>query len=250
MQLKHRLAQEQYESAEKLKQHVVPEHTFLHLPLCQDTCDPQRDFAQLELYLEQIESFLRQDRNVYIFSTHGHGRTGLLTALLLGRLYGLEAHDALERAQRCHDAQWRASTNKSQTISSPQSLAQVQMCRQILAHTSAPIYHEISTVGPDSTLVFRRRQVCGSELDLAKAGFMISEVLTDEQREWQVGQYQRQRRMGCAEVRGRKIQHQRKLCRMESHAMHLADLQSRLLAEDYRDESRSVSNKLQLEPLV
>ena len=57
------------------------------------------DEAALAL-CEAIERELRKGSAVYVYSRLGHGRAGMIAAVLLGRLYGLAAADALERVSR------------------------------------------------------------------------------------------------------------------------------------------------------
>ena len=71
--------------------------------------------------MEQVK-FLRTSRavdslkhhnsaNMYIFSKNGHGRTGIVGASLLGRLYGLSVPDVMEMNQRLHDVRATMQVN-------------------------------------------------------------------------------------------------------------------------------------------
>ena len=77
----------------------------LHFPI-PDGGVPDR--SELVKLLEAIELRLRRRRGVYLQSRLGHGRASLVGACLLGRLYGIRVHEAVERIQSAHDAQVRS----------------------------------------------------------------------------------------------------------------------------------------------
>jgi protein-tyrosine phosphatase len=56
----------------------------------------------LELVEEIVQRF-KKGENIFIHCRGGHGRTGVVAALLLGRLYGLSAYESLELVQKYHD---------------------------------------------------------------------------------------------------------------------------------------------------
>ena len=67
---------------------------------------------------------------LYVHCWGGHGRTGVLAAALVGRLYNLPTGDALRYCQACHD-----SRLYPQNARSPQTLAQRT---QVLPPTTTP----------------------------------------------------------------------------------------------------------------
>ena len=69
----------------------------LHLEVA-DGCAP--DPTALDAALQACEQSVRKKRGVYILSRLGHGRANAVAACLLGKLYGLRAHDALDRVTR------------------------------------------------------------------------------------------------------------------------------------------------------
>ncbi|POM61257.1 hypothetical protein PHPALM_29753 [Phytophthora palmivora] len=73
---------------------------FLYFPIDHDGVP---DSDKLIGFLEdQVDSRLRAGKNLYIFSRHGHGRTGLVSALLLGRLLWNEPNEYTIASVREH----------------------------------------------------------------------------------------------------------------------------------------------------
>ncbi|CAN0258434.1 unnamed protein product, partial [Scytosiphon promiscuus] len=83
----------------------------------------------------RLEDRLRAGEKLCLWSPRGHGRIGLVGAVLLGRLYGCTAEDALLRVQVCHDA--RENLKGQPQISCPQTIAQVQCVREVLLQMSS-----------------------------------------------------------------------------------------------------------------
>lgn len=92
--------------------------------------------ATLIKVCESIEKELRIGVGVYVYSRLGHGRSGMLCALLLGRLYGLRASEALWRIQLYHDCRRTVEVAKS-AFSCPQTLGQRALVERCLLHTDA-----------------------------------------------------------------------------------------------------------------
>ena len=90
---------------------------------------------------EAIEHELRQGVGVYVYSRLGHGRAGMVCALVLGRLYGLTAAEALFRIQCYHDCRRSVEVAK-RAFSCPQSLSQRSLVERCLLHTD-PIYNTV-----------------------------------------------------------------------------------------------------------
>ena len=87
-------------------------------------------------------SCIRDGLRVVIYDRNGSGRVGLYGAALLGRLYGLNAENALSRLQRYHDQQIRLRSNERGVapVTCPETAAQSdQVCRN-LSRTSRPLY--------------------------------------------------------------------------------------------------------------
>lgn len=115
-------------------------------PIDEDDCGDDENVL-LEL-CELIETRLRARQTVYVYSRRGHGRAGMVGALVLGRLYGLSAADALDRMQVYHDSRraYRLANDESRVISCPQSLRQIAAVHRLLVHTDT-IYSEHCTKG-------------------------------------------------------------------------------------------------------
>lgn len=83
-----------------------------------------------------IEKRLADGENVYIYSLEGHGRIGLIGAILLGRLYGLTPFDALYRVQAAHDSAI-SEANRAVPIHCPQLPIQNQLVKDVLQQTDS-----------------------------------------------------------------------------------------------------------------
>ena len=136
---------------------------FIDFPIPRDGV---RSMDETLALLEQLEIQLRAGERVYIYSQHGHGRVGLVAASLLGRLYGLSATEALRYTQICHDSM-KSVENFKFRVSSPQSMAQIQMMQAILSHSVDPIYQPINTMTIDPYLRYQRQHERGKVMAAA-----------------------------------------------------------------------------------
>jgi len=128
----------------------------------------------------------------------GRGRTGLLSALLLGRLYGLTSHESLERAQRCHDCK-RSVQNipSTRSTSSPEAMCQIRLVQQILSYTDT-IYETILIEGDDNYHVVRH-QKRGVSVQINMNGFMIDEIPDEDERLKEFHKYKKMNRIAKKE---------------------------------------------------
>ncbi|CAE7573343.1 Cdc14b [Symbiodinium natans] len=62
------------------------------------------DDAMVEELVSQLLERLAGGEVLYVHCRGGHGRTGTICAILLGRMYKLSAAEAMARTQACHDA--------------------------------------------------------------------------------------------------------------------------------------------------
>lgn len=109
---------------------------FLHLPIIDGNVTT--DSAMNRLAEDCMERVLRGEK-LYIHCWGGHGRTGTLVAVMLGRLYNLPYTTALRYTQAFHDARVYP-----QGVRSPQTPVQRAQVRRLLAGqgaTSAPPLH-------------------------------------------------------------------------------------------------------------
>lgn len=139
------------ESARRALNRLPANIEMLHLAISDDDCGDDVDMLQL---CEKVEASMRTGATVYIYSRLGHGRAGMLGALLLGRLYGIPAVEALDRIQIYHDArcafmnrskEWKGLQSsfdscspkgvRCRVISCPQSMRQTAAVHRLLTHT-------------------------------------------------------------------------------------------------------------------
>jgi hypothetical protein len=80
--------------------------------------------------VEQLMAELRTDGTLYIFSLVGHGRAGTIVALMLSRLYGIGAEEALTKTCHFHDARVdsRAATSPLRVVQFEQVRRLAPMC--------------------------------------------------------------------------------------------------------------------------
>jgi hypothetical protein len=101
---------------------------FLHLPIIDGSVTT--DSAMSRLADDCIERVLKGER-LYIHCWGGHGRTGTLISVMLGRLYNLPYTTAIRYCQAFHD-----SRMYPQGVRSPQTPVQRAQVRRLLAAQS------------------------------------------------------------------------------------------------------------------
>ncbi|TMW63025.1 hypothetical protein Poli38472_005643 [Pythium oligandrum] len=217
------LAQQNVRKAEATLASLAP-LTFHHFPIPKDGVPAStQDLETLFLTLEQ---HLRQQEKLYVFSMQGHGRTGLITALMLGRLYGIPANDALERAQRLHDCQYSMhSVPSTRLVSSPKTTEQIALVHQLLARYNDAIYAPVVLENTDDGFYAWRAQQRGIPIEkfTEKEGFMVGDrVDTDMQRQ-QEQQYQQKQRIAKRESAAVRLQYDRETQRREAETMRALD---------------------------
>ncbi|KAE9341892.1 hypothetical protein PF008_g10414 [Phytophthora fragariae] len=190
---------------------------FLYFPIVHDGVP---DSDELITFLEeQVESRLRAGKNIYVFSRLGHGRTGLVSALLLGRVYGIPASEALERAQRTHDCQ-RPGAPRGLSFCSPTTASQSTFVRRTLARWMDPIYAPIvleNSEGFRSTRMQQRGLL--AEPYLRDEGFMISTAGDAQAREREALELKRLERIARRESTAAALQRDRRKQRCEHETM-------------------------------
>jgi hypothetical protein len=105
---------------------------FLHSPI-KDLSVPQWD--QLERLVDEISGRLEDGDCIYVHCWGGRGRAGTVGACVLGRMYGLEGEEALERVQRAYatrDERWEEGELAGQIRPSPEKEEQKQLVRDFL----------------------------------------------------------------------------------------------------------------------
>lgn len=228
------LATQNAEKARKALEALTMQLQFVHFPIEKDGVP---EIERLNAFLVQVEDVLRAKRNIYVFSMNGHGRTGFIAALLLGRLYGIPSLEALERAQRLHDCQWSMHTVPStRSTSSPKAAVQIAAVQQLLAHWDA-IYVPIVNENSHADFHVRRAQQRGVFVDpfAKKDGFMISDkpdaVAESEQlQEFRKLQRIAKRESGAAQLtrqRQREAHERKQMDHEDAHSAQLKRLASR-----------------------
>lgn len=170
------LAEQNAKAAVATRDHqreVVQQLAFEQFSVAKDAAPAESELLAL---VEGLEARLRLGESLYVFSANGHGRTGLVAALLLGRLYGLPAREALERAQRCHDCRpdikpKSSSGGAGSGWASPASTKQVAAVHSILARSTDAMYATVTRENPSERFTAERTQQRG----VLAAPFMHSE---------------------------------------------------------------------------
>ena len=88
-------------------------------------------------HLWELERRLGEGQNIFLYSREGHGRVGMVGAMLVGRLYGFKPFDALTRIQQSHDCM-TSEEKRPVPLSCPQLPAQRSLVAQVIAHTNKP----------------------------------------------------------------------------------------------------------------
>ncbi|GMF29152.1 unnamed protein product [Phytophthora fragariaefolia] len=191
---------------------------FLYFPIVHDGA-PDSD-EMITFLDEQVESRLRAGKNIYIFSRLGHGRTSLVSALLLGRVYGITASEALERAQRTHDCQ-RPGPPRGLGFCSPTTAQQLTFVRRTLTRWMDPIYAPIVLQNSDQGFHSTRVQQRGflAEPFLRDEGFMISAAGDAQARERESQDQKRLERIVRRESTAAVLQRERRRQKIEDERM-------------------------------
>ena len=144
------LAIKSLEKAKADMNHFAAEFKYERFPIKSGcACD---DVERIVSFCEGIEQRLRDGERVYLFDRLGHGRVGLLGAIILGRIYGCTAEEALFRVQMYHDAKVSVKIS-NRSYSCPQTVDQVAQVRTVLARGDAA-YGSLVMKGDDATVVY------------------------------------------------------------------------------------------------
>jgi len=82
--------------------------------------------------VDQILAFLQAGEVVYLHCYGGHGRTGVLASILLGRIYGIDAEKALHMCQLYHDSRPDVDGISASSVPSPQTHGQRAQVARLL----------------------------------------------------------------------------------------------------------------------
>lgn len=121
------------------KVYLKDNHKFYNYPI------PDRSIIDDNItinYVKEIIELIKLPHTyIYIHCMGGHGRTGVIVALLLGIIYKMNDHDALKLTKKLHDARWIFSPpiknigKKSVAYKylSPQTTNQIKQVKRLLS---------------------------------------------------------------------------------------------------------------------
>ena len=108
------------------KRHIPnPKVDFVHLPIVDGSVTSD---AVLDRFVDDLIRRVRAGKRLYIHCWGGHGRTGTVVAIMLGRMYDVTTSQALERTQLLHDLR-----DEPQDVGSPSTEVQVAQVRRLLS---------------------------------------------------------------------------------------------------------------------
>lgn len=102
-----------------------PKVDFVHLPIVDGSVTSD---AVLDRFVDDLIRRVRAGKRLYIHCWGGHGRTGTVVAIMLGRMYDVTTSQALERTQLLHDLR-----DEPQDVGSPSTEVQVAQVRRLLS---------------------------------------------------------------------------------------------------------------------
>lgn len=82
-----------------------------------------------------LEKAMAEGHCLYLYSKEGHGRIGMIAAMLLGRLYGLTTTETLYRVQSAHDCMTHEFVRKI-PVQCPQLLLQRHLVDEVLTQSN------------------------------------------------------------------------------------------------------------------
>mmetsp|Transcript_13996 Transcript_13996/g.17687 ORF Transcript_13996/g.17687 Transcript_13996/m.17687 type:complete len:227 (-) Transcript_13996:200-880(-) len=103
---------------------------FVYYGICD--FEPARSLQELDILIEDLANRVANGEVLYIHCKGGVGRSGLVGACVLGKLYPeLSAEGVLERIQQCCRTRW-SDQNECKNIHSPETEAQSQQVRDYI----------------------------------------------------------------------------------------------------------------------
>ena len=98
---------------------------FLHLPIVDGSVTSD---DLVDRFCDDLIGKVLSGRRLYVHCWGGHGRTGTIIAVMLGRMYDVTTAQALARTQQLHDVR-----GDPQNVGSPSTPVQVAQVRRLLA---------------------------------------------------------------------------------------------------------------------
>jgi len=101
---------------------------FLHLPIVDGSVTSD---DLVDRFCDDLIGKVLSGRRLYVHCWGGHGRTGTIIAVMLGRMYDVTTAQALARTQQLHDVR-----GDPQNVGSPSTPVQVAQVRRLLARAA------------------------------------------------------------------------------------------------------------------
>lgn len=79
--------------------------------------------------IDRLLELYNKGETLYIHCNGGHGRAGTIAAILVGKMYNMDASEAISKINECRNTRQDISRN---FIPTPETSAQVQLINQIL----------------------------------------------------------------------------------------------------------------------
>lgn len=162
-------AQDAIKRAKDQMARIPSKYDFIRIPLQNNTAPSIHEILPP---LWELEKRLARQEVLYVYSKEGHGRVGLVSGCLLGRLYGLTAEETLYRIQTCHDCM-RVEESRPMPVGCPQLPIQRNLITEVLEHTNKA--HTGTTfrtvMDPESTIEEQHHLIrgCNTGVDWTKS---------------------------------------------------------------------------------
>jgi len=101
---------------------------YIHFPAQDKSTLSDENLVEL---VDMIIDRFQQGRNIYIHCRGGHGRSGTVVSVLLGKLYGLSAFDALNLCAKYHECREQVKESAG-VYSSPETSQQRNQVYRLL----------------------------------------------------------------------------------------------------------------------
>ena len=127
-----------------------PKVDFLHLPIVDGSVTAD---ALVDALCDDLIARIRAGRRLYVHCWGGHGRTGTVVAIILGRMYDITCAQALARTQTLHDVR-----GDPQNVGSPSTPVQRLQVRRLLEGGAATTTTTTSLRAPPARRERRRHR--------------------------------------------------------------------------------------------
>ena len=149
-----------------------PKVDFLHLPIVDGSVTAD---ALVDALCDDLIARIRAGRRLYVHCWGGHGRTGTVVAIILGRMYDITCAQALARTQTLHDVR-----GDPQNVGSPSTPVQRLQVRRLLEGGAATTTTTTSLRAPPARR--ERDDATAALLDARRARTTAREPRSDRRR--------------------------------------------------------------------